>query len=95
MIFLFFLRMNTHVRSLHARNINLKSDVIRYLMQDFINLREFTLSFSEGQSLIVGGGHGDVHKRQKHAIKRREVGALLVAILDSWRHIEFLELEKV
>ena len=43
----------------------------------------------------MGGGHGDVHKRQKHAIKRREVGALLVAILDSWRCIEFLELEKV
>jgi len=46
MIFLFFLRMNTHVRSLHARNINLKADVIRYLMKDFVGLKEFTLSFA-------------------------------------------------
>ena len=45
MIFLFFLRMNPNMRSLHARNINLKADVIRYLMKDFVNLREFTLSF--------------------------------------------------
>jgi len=44
---------------------------------------------------VVGGGCGDVHKRQKHSIKRREVGALLAAIVDSWNQIEFLELEKV
>jgi len=50
MIFLFFLRMNRHVKALHARNINLKSDVIRYLLKDFTNLQEFTLSFAEGQS---------------------------------------------
>ena len=48
MIFLFFLRINRHVRSLHARNINLKADVIRYLMKDFVNLKEFTLSFATG-----------------------------------------------
>lgn len=47
MIFLYFLRMNSSMRSLHARNINLKSDVIKYLMKDFTNLREFTLSFGQ------------------------------------------------
>ena len=61
MIFLFFLRTNKHIKSLHARNINLKSDVIRILMKDFVNLREFTLSFAEGQSYVVGGGYSDVH----------------------------------
>jgi hypothetical protein len=61
MIFLFFLRMNPNIRSLHARNINLKSDVIRYLMKDFINLREFTLSFGQPQKQVVGGGWSNVH----------------------------------
>ncbi len=60
MIFLFFLRMNRHVKSLHARNINLKADVIRYLMKDFVNLREFTLSFAQGANYVVGGGHSSV-----------------------------------
>ena len=60
MIFLFFLRLNSHVKSLHARNINLKADVIRYLMKDFVNLREFTLSFAQGTSYVVGGGHSSV-----------------------------------
>ena len=95
MIFLFFLRTNKHIKSLHARNINLKSDVIRILMKDFVNLREFTLSFAEGQSYVVGGGYSDVHNQQRHSIKRREVGSLLVSILDGWKQIEFLELEKV
>ena len=87
--------MNKHIKALHCRNINLKSDVIRYLLTDFVNLKEFTLSFAEGQSCVVGGGHSDVGRKQKHSIKRREIGALLAAILDNWTKIEFIELEKV
>ena len=61
MIFLFFLRLNPSMRSLHARNINLKADVIRYLMKDFVNLKEFTLSFGQPSKCVVGGGWGNVH----------------------------------
>ena len=64
MIFLFFLRMNKHVRALHARNINLKSDVIRYLLTDFVDLREFTLSFAEAEGGVVGGGHSSIHNKR-------------------------------
>ena len=84
MIFLFFLRMNKYVKSLHARNINLKPDVIRYLLKDFVNLREFTLSFSVGLSNVVGGGYSEVHKRQRQTLKRREIGQLMTSILDDW-----------
>lgn len=48
MIFLYFLRMNHNITALHAKNINLKADVIRYLLKDFVNLKEFTLSFADG-----------------------------------------------
>ena len=37
-IFLFFLRMNKRLSSVKATNINLKSDMIRYLMKDFVHL---------------------------------------------------------
>jgi hypothetical protein len=60
MVFLFFLRMNQNINALHAKNINLKADVIRYLLKDFVNLREFTLTFADGVPSIVGGGYGDV-----------------------------------
>lgn len=50
MIILFFLRMNTKINTLHARGVNLKSDLIKNLFKDFINLREFTLSFSDTES---------------------------------------------
>jgi hypothetical protein len=45
-IFLFFLRMNLHVKALHCRGINLKTDLIRTLLKDFTGLKEFTLSFA-------------------------------------------------
>ena len=45
MVFLYFLRLNPHVHALHARNISLKADVVRQLLQDFKNLKEFTLQF--------------------------------------------------
>ena len=42
--------MNTKINTLHARGVNLKSDLIKNLFKDFINLREFTLSFSDTES---------------------------------------------
>jgi len=60
MVFLFFLRMNQHITALHAKDINLKADVIKYLLKDFVNLKEFTLSFADGTPSIVGGGYGDI-----------------------------------
>ncbi|CDW75705.1 UNKNOWN [Stylonychia lemnae] len=50
MILLFFLRMNQRISTLHARGVNLKADLIKNLLKDFVNLREFTLSFSESES---------------------------------------------
>lgn len=38
----------------------MKADVIKYLMKDFVNLKEFTLTFADGAPNIVGGGYGDV-----------------------------------
>ena len=46
-IFLYFLRMNQYIDSLHCRGINLKGDLIKNLLKDFINLREFSLSFAD------------------------------------------------
>ena len=60
MVLLFFLRMNQHITALHAKNINLKADIIRYLLKDFVNLKEFTLSFADGNPSIVGGGYSDI-----------------------------------
>ena len=45
MIFLYFLRLNQHIHALHARDVCLKTDVVRQVLQDFKNLNEFTLSF--------------------------------------------------
>ena len=67
MIFLYFLRMNQNITALHAKNINLKADVIRYLLKDFVNLKEFTLSFADGQPSIVGGGYGDIQSTRMYA----------------------------
>ena len=67
--------MNRHIKALHVRNINLKSDVIRYLLTDFVNLSEFTLSFAEAEGGVVGGGHSNIQTgRNASSIKRREVG---------------------
>jgi hypothetical protein len=60
MICLFFLRMNQNITALHCKQVDLKADVIRYLLKDFVNLKEFTLQFAEQQSSVVGGGYGDV-----------------------------------
>jgi len=46
-IFLYFLRMNQHINSLHCRGINLKADLIKNLLKDFIHLKEFSLSFGD------------------------------------------------
>lgn len=95
MIFLYFLRMNQNITALHAKNINLKADVIRYLLKDFVNLKEFTLSFADGQPSIVGGGYGDIQSTRMYAsTKRREIGSLIVSILNFWQHIEYLQMEK-
>lgn len=75
MIFLYFLRMNQNIKSLHAREINLKADLIRKLLKDFVHLREFTLSFSDLDN------------------KRREIGALITAILNNWSKVNYLSLE--
>jgi len=45
MVFLYFLRMNSNINALHCRNMCLKADIVRQLLSDFKNLREFTLSF--------------------------------------------------
>jgi hypothetical protein len=82
--------MNPNIRSLHARNINLKSDVIRYLMKDFTNLREFTLSFGQPQKQVVGGGWSNVHTRMHLSTKRREISSLLQAMLSHWKVIEYV-----
>lgn len=95
MVFLFFLRLNQHINALHAKNINLKADVIRYLLKDFINLKEFTLSFAEGTQSVVGGGYGDIANTRMYAsTKRKEIGSLIVSILSYWKHIEYLQMEK-
>jgi hypothetical protein len=88
MIFLFFLRMNQHISTLSAKNINLKADVIKYLLKDFTNLKEFALSFADGAPSIVGGGYGNIqNSRMYHSTKRREIGSLIVSILNNWKHI--------
>jgi hypothetical protein len=46
-IFLYFLRMNQYIDSLHCRGINLKGDLIKNLIKDFVHLREFSLSFAD------------------------------------------------
>ena len=95
MVFLFFLRMNQHISALHAKNINLKADVIRYLLKDFVNLREFTLSFADGTPSVVGGGYSDImNSRMYNSTKRREIGSLIVSILNYWQHIEYIQMEK-
>jgi hypothetical protein len=94
MVFLYFLRMNHNMRSLHARNINLKSDVIKYLMKDFTNLREFTLSFGQPQKCVVGGGWSNVHSKLHLSTKRREISSLFQAILSHWQSVEYVQLEK-
>lgn len=45
MIFLYFLRLNQQIYALHARDICLKADIVRQVLSDFQNLKEFTLSF--------------------------------------------------
>ena len=45
MVFLYFLRLNTNVHALHARDVCLKADVVRQVLTDFKNLKEFTLTF--------------------------------------------------
>lgn len=49
-IFLFYLRMNRHLTSLQCRGINLKADLIRNLLRDFVHLIEFTLTFSRAET---------------------------------------------
>lgn len=46
-IFLFFLRLNQQITTLHCSGINIKSDLIQNLLRDFVHLKEFTLSFSQ------------------------------------------------
>jgi hypothetical protein len=95
MVCLFLLRMNPHITALHAKNINLKADVIKYLMKDFTNLKEFTLSFANGTPNVVGGGYGDIQgTRMYTSTKRREIGSLIVSILNYWRNVEYVQMEK-
>lgn len=49
-IFLYFLRTNKNISALHCREINLKADLIKNLLREFIKVKEFTLSFSEQDS---------------------------------------------
>jgi|LauGreDrversion4_2_1035121.scaffolds.fasta_scaffold241625_2 hypothetical protein len=49
-IFLFFLRMNRRIQALHCRGVNLKSDLIKNLLRDFVQLKEFTLAFSRAET---------------------------------------------
>jgi len=83
------------VTALHAKNINLKSDVIKYLLKDFANVKEFTLSFAQSGMSVVGGGYGEVLNSKMFASsKRKEIGGLLVSILNYWKNIEYLQMEK-
>jgi hypothetical protein len=66
--------------------VNLKADVIKYLMKDFTNLRELTLSFAKTE--------GDIGGLSKYATKRKDIGALITAIMDTWNALEYLCLER-
>jgi hypothetical protein len=67
-----YVPMKYHINSLHCRGINLKGDLIKNLLKDFVNLKEFSLSFANTSS------------------KKRELGSLIQAILNSWKNISFL-----
>jgi hypothetical protein len=69
--------------------------VIRYLLKDFVNLKEFTLSFADGIPNVIGGGYGDIQNTKMYqSTKRREIGSLIVSILNFWKQVEYLQMEK-
>jgi len=49
LIFLYFLRQNSAIESLIARGVNLKGELIKSSLKDFVNLRELFLSFTTAE----------------------------------------------